>query len=34
MVKSELESIRSQCGLPVPLKVDLDVGNNWRVAHP
>jgi hypothetical protein len=34
MMKSELESVRKQCGLPLPLKVDLSVSKNWRVAHP
>jgi DNA polymerase-1 len=32
-MKHEVESLRRQLGLPVPLKVDLGVGRNWRVAH-
>jgi DNA polymerase-1 len=33
-MKSELESVRRQFGLQVPLKVDLGIGRNWRTAHP
>jgi hypothetical protein len=28
-MKHEVESLRRQLGLPVPLKVDLGVGRNW-----
>jgi len=34
LVKHEMEAIGKQLGLSVPLKVDLGVGRNWRVAHP
>ena len=34
MVKQEMEGVGAQLGLSVPLKVDLGVGKNWRVAHP
>ncbi len=34
LVKSEMEGVGKQLGLSVPLKVDLGVGKNWRVAHP
>jgi DNA polymerase-1 len=34
LVKQEMEEIGTQLGLSVPLKVDLGVGKNWRVAHP
>ncbi len=34
LVKREMEGVRKQLGLSVPLKVDLGVGKNWRVAHP
>ncbi len=34
LVKSEMEEVGKQLGLSVPLKVDLGVGKNWRVAHP
>jgi hypothetical protein len=34
LVKSEMEDVGKQLGLSVPLKVDLGVGKNWRVAHP
>jgi DNA polymerase I len=29
-----MEEIGTQLGLSVPLKVDLGVGTNWRIAHP
>jgi len=34
LVKNELEATGKKLGLSVPLKVDLGVGTNWRVAHP
>ncbi len=34
LVKQEMEGVGKQLGLSVPLKVDLGVGKNWRVAHP
>jgi DNA polymerase-1 len=34
LVKQEMEGVGNQLGLSVPLKVDLGVGKNWRVAHP
>ena len=34
LVKLEMEGVGKQLGLSVPLKVDLGVGKNWRVAHP
>lgn len=34
LVKHEMEDVGKQLGLSVPLKVDLGVGKNWRVAHP
>lgn len=34
LVKREMEAVGKQLGLSVPLKVDLGVGKNWRVAHP
>ncbi len=34
LVKHEMEAVGTQLGLSVPLKVDLGVGKNWRVAHP
>jgi len=34
LVKHEMEGVGIQLGLSVPLKVDLGVGKNWRVAHP
>jgi len=33
-VKAEMEATGAALGLSVPLKVDLGVGLNWRVAHP
>ena len=33
LVKQEMEAVGKQLGLSVPLKVDLGVGKNWRVAH-
>jgi DNA polymerase I len=34
LVKEEMEGVGKQLRLSVPLKVDLGVGKNWRVAHP
>lgn len=34
LVKQEMEDVGKQLGLSVPLKVDVGVGKNWRVAHP
>jgi DNA polymerase-1 len=34
LVKSEMEATGKKLGLSVPLKVDLGIGKNWRVAHP
>ena len=34
LVRQEMEGVGKQLGLSVPLKVDLGVGKNWRVAHP
>jgi DNA polymerase-1 len=34
LVKAEMEGVGKHLGLSVPLKVDLGVGKNWRVAHP
>ncbi|MDH5669649.1 MAG: DNA polymerase I [Nitrospira sp.] len=34
LVKQEMEAVGQQLSLSVPLKVDLGVGKNWRVAHP
>ncbi|MGQ0665663.1 MAG: DNA polymerase I [Nitrospiraceae bacterium] len=34
LVRHEMEGVGKQLGLSVPLKVDLGVGKNWRVAHP
>ncbi|HSA62647.1 MAG TPA: DNA polymerase I [Nitrospiraceae bacterium] len=34
LVKHEMEAVGTQLGLSVPLKVDLGIGKNWRVAHP
>ncbi|CUS36481.1 DNA polymerase I [Candidatus Nitrospira nitrificans] len=34
LVKQEMEGVGKRLGLSVPLKVDLGVGKNWRVAHP
>ena len=34
LVKIEMEATGKKLGLSVPLKVDLGVGKNWRVAHP
>ena len=34
LVRSEMEGMGAQLDLSVPLKVDLGVGPNWRVAHP
>lgn len=33
-MKHEIKAVGKQLGLSVPLKVDLGVGRNWRVAHP
>ncbi|HKC94865.1 MAG TPA: DNA polymerase I [Nitrospira sp.] len=34
LVRQEMEAVGKQLGLSVPLKVELGVGKNWRVAHP
>ncbi len=34
LVRREMEGAGKQIGLSVPLKVDLGLGTNWRVAHP
>ena len=34
LVQSEMEGVGTQLGLSVPLKVDMGIGKNWRVAHP
>ena len=34
LVKQVMEATGTKLGLSVPLKVDLGVGLNWRVAHP
>jgi len=34
LVKDEMEGVGPRLSLSVPLKVDLGVGHNWRVAHP
>lgn len=34
LVKHEMEAVGKQLDLSVPLKVDLGIGRNWRVAHP
>jgi len=34
LVKAEMETTGEALGLSVPLKVDVGVGANWRVAHP
>ncbi|MGH7257464.1 MAG: DNA polymerase I [Nitrospiraceae bacterium] len=34
LVKTEMEATGTALGLSVPLKVDVGVGKNWRVAHP
>ncbi len=34
LVKAEMEATGEALGLSVPLKVDVGVGCNWRVAHP
>ena len=34
LAKKEMEGVGKQLGLSVPLKVDMGVGKNWRVAHP
>ena len=34
LVKTEMEAVGQTLGLSVPLKVDLGVGKNWRLAHP
>ncbi|MBK9308023.1 MAG: DNA polymerase I [Nitrospira sp.] len=34
LVKEEMEGVGTRLGLSVPLKVDLGIGKNWRVAHP
>ena len=34
LVKNEMEATGTVLGLSVPLKVDVGVGKNWRVAHP
>ena len=34
LVKAEIEATGAALGLSGPLKVDLGVGLNWRVAHP
>ena len=34
LVKGEMEGTGKKLGLSVPLKVDLGIGKNWRVAHP
>ncbi|HXC66957.1 MAG TPA: DNA polymerase I [Nitrospiraceae bacterium] len=34
LVKAEMEATGKKLHLSVPLKVDLGVGKNWRVAHP
>lgn len=34
LVKQEMEGVGKQLGLSVPLKVDLCVGKNRRVAYP
>ncbi|MBX3236919.1 MAG: DNA polymerase I [Nitrospiraceae bacterium] len=34
LVKQEMEATGSKLGISVPLKVDVGVGRNWRVAHP
>ena len=34
LVKTEMEATGKALGLSVPLKVDVGVGKNWRVAHP
>ena len=34
LVKSEMEATATKLGLSVPLKIDVGVGANWRVAHP
>ena len=34
LVKQEMEGTGKKLGLSVPLKVDMGMGHNWRVAHP
>jgi DNA polymerase-1 len=34
LVRTEMEATATALGLSVPLKVDVGVGKNWRVAHP
>ena len=34
LVRQEMEAVGKQLDLSVPLKVDIGVGKNWRVAHP
>lgn len=34
LVQSEMVAAGPRLGLSVPLKVDVGVGKNWRVAHP
>ena len=34
LVRQEMEGVGKQLCLSVPLKVDLGIGKNWRVAHP
>ena len=34
LVKTRWKRWGRQLGLSVPLKVDLGVGKNWRLAHP
>lgn len=34
LVKQVMEATGTKLGLSVPLKVDLGVGLNWRIAHP
>ncbi|MBS0184258.1 MAG: DNA polymerase I [Nitrospira sp.] len=34
LVRQKMEGVGEQLGLSVPLKVDLGVGKNWRIAHP
>ena len=34
LVRNQMEGVGTQLGLSVPLKVDLGIGKNWRLAHP
>ena len=34
LVQSEMEGVGTQLGVSVPLKIEMGIGKNWRLAHP